>query len=36
MANKLSDVNDKANQALSEYNNQNTRMDLVLSDDVVS
>ena len=35
MANKLSDVKDKANQALSEYNDQNTRMDLVLFDDAV-
>ena len=35
MANKLSDVKDKANQALSEYNDSNTRMDLVLFDDAV-
>ena len=35
MANKLSDVKDKANQALSEYNDQFTRMDLVLFDDAV-
>ena len=35
MANKLSDVKDKANAALSEYNDQNTRMDLVLFDDAV-
>ena len=35
MANKLSDVKDKANQALNEYNEANTRMDLVLFDDPV-
>ena len=35
MANKLSYVKDKENQALSEYNDQNTRMDLILFDDEV-
>ena len=35
MAAKLSDVRDKANQALSEYNDQFTRMDLVLFEDAV-
>ena len=35
MANKLSDVKEKASQALSEYNESNTRMDLVLFDDAV-
>ena len=36
IVNKLSNVNDKANQVLSENNDQNTRIDLVLFDDVVS
>ena len=31
--NKLSDAKDKANQALSEYNDQNPRMDLDIFDD---
>ena len=35
MANKLSDVKEKASQALAEYNDSNTRMDLVLFDDAV-
>ena len=35
MANKLSDVKEKASQALAEYNESNTRMDLVLFDDAV-
>ena len=35
MANKLSDVKEKASQALGEYNESNTRMDLVLFDDAV-
>ncbi len=35
MANKISDVKEKASQALAEYNESNTRMDLVLFDDAV-
>ena len=36
MDNKLSDINDKENQVLREYNDQNTCIDLVLFDDVIS